>query len=148
MAITKAYSIGFTRKSAAEFFEILRDHDIHRLVDIRLNNQSQLAGFTKSKDLAFFLRQILGAEYEHLPMLAPTQELLTSYRKGRIAWAEYERRFLALMKERNIERNLDRSMFETPTVLLCTEPSAERCHRRLVLEYLRDKWGHFEIVHL
>lgn len=148
MAITKAYTIGFTRKTAAEFFGILRDYHIRKLLDIRLNNTSQLAGFTKIQDLPFFLREILEAEYEHLPTLAPTHELLTAYRLGRLPWKEYERRFLDLMKERKIERVLARSTFETPTVLLCTEPDAQHCHRRLVLEYLREKWGDIEIVHL
>lgn len=148
MAVTKAYSIGFTRKSAAEFFEILRNHHIRRLIDVRLNNSSQLAAFTKSKDLAFFLHEILGAEYEHLLMLAPTQELLIAYRRGSINWQEYERRFLTLMKERQIDKNLDHNLFEVPTVLLCTEPTADRCHRRLVLEYLQKKWKTLEIVHL
>jgi uncharacterized protein (DUF488 family) len=148
MAVTKVYSIGFTRKSAAEFFGALRHNGIRHLIDVRLNNRSQLAGFTKTKDLAFFLREILDAEYTHEPLLAPTQELLGAYRKGSILWTEYERRFLALMKERNIERMLDIHTFEIPTVLLCTEPSPEHCHRRLVLEYLREKWANFEIVHL
>jgi uncharacterized protein (DUF488 family) len=148
MAITKAYTIGFTRKDAAEFFGSLRDHGIRRLLDVRLNNRSQLAGFTKSKDLAFFLREILGAEYDHRIMLAPTRELLSSYRKGTIAWPDYEKRFLSLMKERQIETTLGRAIFEVPTVLLCTEPTAEHCHRRLVLEYLRRAWGDLEIVHL
>ncbi len=148
MAITKAYTIGFTKKGAAEFFGILRDHRIRHLIDIRLNNKSQLAGFTKNGDLAYFLDEILNVNYEHALMLAPTQELLSSYRKGKVSWPEYERYFLALMKDRKIEKNLDRRTFEESTVLLCTEPKAQKCHRRLVLEYLQDEWGDFEIVHL
>jgi len=148
MAISKAYSIGFTRKSAEDFFQILKDHNIRRLVDVRLHNNSQLAGFTKSGDLAFFLRQILNAEYQRVVDFAPTQELLSSYRKGSISWDEYANGFLKLIKERRIEEKIDRNLFMEPTVLLCAEPTADRCHRRLVLEYLREKWGSLEILHL
>jgi uncharacterized protein (DUF488 family) len=148
MAVTKAYSIGFTRKDAAEFFGILRQHKIRRLIDVRLNNTSQLAGFTKKKDLAYFLHEILNAEYEHSLMLAPTPELLSAYRTRRIDWQEYERRFLTLMKERRVEELVNRHLFDVPTVLLCTEPKADRCHRRLVLEYLQKKWNDLQVVHL
>jgi uncharacterized protein (DUF488 family) len=142
------YSIGFTKKTARQFFETLRNAGIRRLIDVRLNNTSQLAGFAKRDDLEFFLRKICGAEYVHEPLLAPTQEMLVAYKKGKGAWEEYERRFLALMKEREIERNLDRALFEIPSVLLCSEETAEHCHRRLVLEYLAEKWGEIKIVHL
>jgi uncharacterized protein (DUF488 family) len=113
-----------------------------------LNNVSQLAGFAKRGDLAFFLRQICGADYVHEPLLAPTQEMLDAYRSKAASWEEYEMRFLALMAERQIERHLDRAKFEKPTVLLCSESTPDRCHRRLVLEYLREKWGDITISHL
>lgn len=148
MAVTKAYTVGFTRKGAAEFFGILRKNGIRRLLDVRLKNRSQLAGFTKGDDLAFFLHEILGAEYDHVLMLAPTEELLMDYRRHQITWLEYEDRFLTLMRDRRVEAVLDSHLFDMPTVLLCTEPTAEHCHRRLVLEYLREKWGGIEIVHL
>ena len=142
------YTIGFTEKSACTFFGLLKSAGVQRLVDIRLNNVSQLAGFAKRADLAFFLREICGAEYLHEPLLAPTQEMLEAYRGKAASWDEYEARFLALMAERRIESELDRALFEQPAVLLCSEPTAERCHRRLVLEYLREKWGDVTISHL
>lgn len=142
------YTIGFTKKSAREFFELLRSAGIRRLIDVRLNNVSQLAGFTKRDDLAFFLREICDAEYAHEPLLAPTQELLDAYKKRKGDWADYERDFVELMRSRRIEDALDRSLFDPRTVLLCSEPTAENCHRRLVLEYLRDAWGDVQIVHL
>jgi len=144
----EVYTIGFTKKTAAEFFGALRRAGIKRLVDVRLNNSSQLAGFTKRDDLAFFLREICGAEYIHEPLLAPTQELLDSYKKKKRSWQEYERSFLALMEDRKVENQIDRSLFDVRTTLLCSEPTADRCHRRLVLEHLNRKWGNVKAVHL
>jgi uncharacterized protein YeaO (DUF488 family) len=126
----------------------LRQAGIRRLLDVRLNNSSQLAGFSKREDLPFFLREICDADYLHEPLLAPTQELLDAYKKQKGRWEDYERAFLALMAERRIEERLDRRLFDTPTVLLCSEPTAEHCHRRLVLEYLQTHWGIFQITHL
>ena len=142
------YTIGFTKKSAAEFFGALKRTGVKRLLDVRLSNSSQLAAFTKKDDLAYFLQEILGADYKHEPLLAPTRELLDRYKKQRGSWHDYEVAFLELMKQRGIESRLDRALFDGPTVLLCSEATAERCHRRLVLEYLRDHWGELEIVHL
>jgi uncharacterized protein (DUF488 family) len=142
------YSIGFTQKTAEWFFTRIKNAGIGRLLDVRLNNVSQLAGFAKRADLKYFLKQICGADYLHEPLLAPTQEMLDAYRGKAVSWEEYEAQFLALMAQRRIEHNLDRALFETPTVLLCSEPTAERCHRRLVLEYLREKWGDVSISHL
>lgn len=142
------YSIGFTQKTAEQFFAKLKSAGIRLLLDVRLNNVSQLAGFAKRGDLAFFLKEICGAEYLHEPLLAPTAEILDGYRGKKLSWTEYEALFLALIAERQIESRLDRTLFHTPVVLLCSEPTAERCHRRLVLEYLRDKWGDVTISHL
>jgi len=142
------YTIGFTQKSAADFFGTLKRAGIRQLLDVRLNNTSQLAAFTKRDDLAFFLQEIGNIAYLHEPLLAPSQELLDAYRKQKGSWADYEEQFLALMRERQIENKIDRRLFEKPTALLCSEATAERCHRRLVLEYLQDKWGDIEIVHL
>jgi len=142
------YTIGFTKKSAAEFFETLRHAGIRRLIDIRLKNSAQLAGFTKRDDLAYFLREICDAEYRHEPLLAPTPEMLERYRKRRATWDEYERQFLRLMEQRRIDETLDPALFATPTVLLCSEPTAERCHRRLVVEFLRARWKDVQPVHL
>ncbi len=142
------YSIGFTQKSAAQFFGSLKDAGIRRLLDVRLNNTSQLAAFAKRDDLAYFLKAICGAEYAQEPLLAPTQEMLDAYKKRKGGWSEYEREFLALLRERQIESVLDRAQFAQPTVLLCSELTAEHCHRRLILEYLEDKWGGITVHHL
>jgi uncharacterized protein (DUF488 family) len=144
----EVYTTGFTKKTAAEFFGALKRAEIQRLVDVRLHNSSQLAGFTKKEDLAFFLMELCGIEYLHEPLLAPTEDMFNAYKKQKGSWQDYVRRFLALMNERKIEENIDRKLFEIPTVLLCSEASAEHCHRRLVLEYLQTKWGNFEIIHL
>jgi uncharacterized protein (DUF488 family) len=142
------FTIGFTKRTAADFFGVLRRAGIRRLLDVRLNNSSQLAGFTKASDLPFFLKEICDAEYQHEPLLAPTQEMLDGYKKAKGSWEEYERKFLQLMAERGIEGKIDRSLFTTPTALLCSETTAEHCHRRLVLEYLQEKWGGLTMVHL
>jgi uncharacterized protein (DUF488 family) len=144
----EVYTTGFTKKTAAQFFGSLKNVGIKRLVDIRLNNSSQLAGFAKKEDLAFFLKEICGIEYQHEPLLAPTQDMLDTYKKQKGSWSDYEQRFLALMRERRIEDCISPKLFEVPTVLLCSEATAEHCHRRLVLEYLQEKWGEIEIIHL
>jgi len=142
------YTIGFTQTTAEHFFGRLKAAGIQRLLDVRLNNSSQLAGFAKARDLPFFMRELLGASYEHDPRLAPTQDLLDEYKKHKGDWGAYERRFLALMAERRIENALSRGEFETPSVLLCSEATAENCHRRLVCEYLADRWSGIRPVHL
>lgn len=142
------YTIGFTRKSARQFFERLQAVGIKRLVDVRLNNTSQLAGFAKRGDLEYFLQELCGAEYLHLPGLAPTKELLDAYHKRLLAWEAYESRFRQLLADRGAERLADPVLFAAPSVLLCSEPSAERRHRRLVAEYLGGHWGGARIVHL
>ena len=149
MAILTAYSIGFTKHSAHDFFESLARAGIERLVDVRLNNVSQLSGFAKQDDLAFFLDAISGIEYVHDLVLAPTRDLLDAYRKRRITWAEYERDFNALMTERRISDRLTPQFFERRTVLLCSEHTPDQCHRRLVLEHLQRVWeGELAIRHL
>ena len=142
------HTIGFTQKPAAEFFETLKAAGVRRLLDIRLNNTSQLAGFAKRDDLDYFFGAICGGEYVHEPLLAPSPDLFEAYKKRKGSWADYERNVLDLMAERRIEERIDRAGFATPTVLLCSEPTAEKCHRRLVAEYLRDRWGDLTIVHL
>ena len=142
------YTIGFTKKSAAEFFDTLRRAGIGRLIDVRLNNTSQLAGFAKRDDLQYFLREICRAGYRHEPALAPTGEILDAYKKKRLSWEEYETRFVDLLIQRAAENVVDRRLFDVPAVLLCSEPGAERCHRRLAAEYLAEKWGGASVVHL
>jgi uncharacterized protein (DUF488 family) len=121
---------------------------IVRLVDVRLNNVSQLAGFTKRDDLRYFLNVIADIDYCHELLLAPTADLLDAYRKQRIDWPTYEQRFIELMRERHVEDRLDRQRFAERTVLLCSEPTAVRCHRRLVVEYLGTKWPGVTATHL
>lgn len=142
------YSIGFTQTTAEHFFGRLRDAGVKRLLDVRLNNSSQLAGFAKAQDLPFFLRELVGAEYAHTPILAPTQELLHGYRKEKRGWAWYQAAFLELLAERRIEDALDADDFASPTALLCSEATAEKCHRRLVCEYLSAHWPGLVAVHL
>lgn len=142
------YTIGFTRKSARQFFESLRGAGIRRLIDVRLNNTSQLAAFAKRGDLEYFLQELCGADYFHIPDLSPTKEILDAYHKKLLAWEAYEPRFLELLAERQAEQLVDPGLFAVPAVLLCSEPDAQHCHRRLVAEYLGSKWGGARIVHL
>ena len=142
------YSIGFTQKSASQFFGTLKAHGIERLLDVRLNNTSQLAAFAKQADLAYFLGEICGAVYEHEPLLAPTQDILDAYKKQKGSWDLYEKAFDALMQSRRIETAIKKDGFARKTVLLCSEPTPERCHRRLVIEYLNERWGDITAVHL
>jgi uncharacterized protein (DUF488 family) len=143
----KLFTIGFTKKTARRFFETLRASGAKRVVDVRLNNVSQLAGFAKKEDLAYFLKEICGMEYIHLPELAPTQEMLDEYRKHRGDWKTYETRFLALMKQRRIEETVSREVI-AGGCLLCSEDKPHHCHRRLVAEYLKQHWGDVDIAHL
>ncbi|MCE2853097.1 MAG: DUF488 family protein [Roseiflexaceae bacterium] len=141
------YTIGFTKKNAAQFFEMLKSSGAKRIVDVRLNNISQLAGFSKRDDLAYFARTICTIEYVHLPMLAPTQDILDAYKKNNGDWAVYEQQFLRLMQQRDIARTLDPSII-ADGCLLCSEDTPTHCHRRLVLEYLASHWGPMQITHL
>ena len=141
------FTIGFTKKPASRFFTLLRDSGSRRIVDVRLNNVSQLAGFAKRDDLRFFLDEIGGLEYIHAPELAPTAEMLADYRKGRCDWATYEAKFLDLMRERSIEKTLDPEIV-ADGCLLCSEHTPHQCHRRLVAEYLQEHWGGIEVTHL
>jgi uncharacterized protein (DUF488 family) len=142
------YTIGFTKSSAEHFFSRLKRAGVRRLVDIRLNNTSTLAGFTKRDDLPYFLRTILDAEYVHEPSLAPSEEMLKAYQSKQIGWDELAGRYNALVEERGVAATLDRSLFAGPSVLLCSEAEAKQCHRRLAAEHLQRAWGDVEIVHL
>jgi len=145
----KLYTIGFTQKSAKEFFERLRDNGVQRLIDIRIHPQGQLSGFARQADLPYFLQELAGqCEYLYLPVLAPTEEIMKDYRKDG-NWLRYAPRFEALMDERNVPAGLDKSIFETATgCLLCSEASPEHCHRRLAAERLARHWPGLEIIHL
>ena len=143
----KLSTIGFTKKSARRFFDLLSQSGTKRIVDVRLNNGSQLAGFAKKDDLAYFLGELCGMEYVHLPALAPTKEMLDDYKKRRGDWKTYEDRFIALMRERQIEETIPQEII-ADGCLLCSEDKPHHCHRRLVAEYLRQHWGNMEITHL
>ncbi len=125
----------------------MRRPSLLRLLDVRLNNVSQLAGFTKRDDLRFFCQAILAIEYRHLPELAPTQLMLDNYKKNGGDWLDYEAKFLALMSERKVEDKIATELIDGGC-LLCSEPTPENCHRRLVAEYLKGKWGNIEIEHI
>jgi uncharacterized protein (DUF488 family) len=143
----KLFTIGFTKKSAEQFFKLLKQEGLTRVVDTRLNNVSQLAGFTKRDDLKFFLKEVLGIDYVHMPILAPTKDILDGYKKNGGDWSAYERKFVDLVKNRKIESKISREVL-SGACLLCSEPTPHHCHRRLVAEYLSDKWRDIDIHHL
>lgn len=142
----KLYTIGFTQRSAEDFFGTIARSEAARVIDVRLNNSSQLAGFSKRDDLRYFLKEICGIEYLHLPQFAPTQELLDEYRSNK-DWMAYEAKFRSLMADRQVETSTTPDELDG-ACLLCSEPKPDRCHRRLVVEYLQEKWGQIEVVHL
>ena len=143
----KLYTIGFTQKDASEFFTKLKQAGITKVIDIRLNNVSQLAGFTKRDDLVFFLREICNCDYRHVLDFAPTKEILDAYKKKQIDGSEWEERFSKLIRARKIEKLITPEELNN-ACLLCSEPTPEHCHRRLVAEYLQEKFGNIEIRHL
>ena len=144
----KLFTIGFTKKSAESFFTKLQRAGVRRLVDIRLNNVSQLAGFAKRDDLRYFAKAICGIEYVHVPDLAPTAQMLERFKKNRDGdWASYERQFLDLMRTRRVESTLAPEFLDR-ACLLCSEDPPQHCHRRLVAEYLQQQWGDVEVEHI
>jgi uncharacterized protein (DUF488 family) len=145
----KLYTIGFTQKRAETFFDLLSRHGIQRLVDIRISPEGQLAGFAKKDDLPYFLSRLAnGCRYVHLPELAPTKEIMHEYR-GDGDWPRYRERFEALMDDRGIPESLNDEEFAAQTsCLLCSEPTPNQCHRRLVAERLAACWPDVEVIHL
>jgi len=141
------FTIGFTKKPAETFFGRLSKAGVKRVIDIRLNNMSQLAGFAKRDDLSYFLKSICGMDYIHLPELAPTQEIMDDFKKKKGGWSAYEKDFQGLLRERKPEQIFSKDLFDR-ACLLCSEDRPDHCHRRLVVEHLADKWGDVEIVHL
>ncbi len=139
------FTIGFTKKPADKFFNLLRTAEVKRIVDVRLNNVSQLAGFAKRDDLKFFAKEICGIDYVHVPELAPTQELLDAYKKEGGDWSVYEAEFLRLMERRQIEKNVSKEVIDGGC-LLCSEDKPHYCHRRLVAEYLSKHWNDRVVV--
>ena len=144
----KTYTIGFTQKRAENFFTLLEKNDVARIIDVRLNNVSQLSGFAKRDDLRYFLSKLCDADYVHVEDLAPTKDILDAYKKKIITWDTYEDKFLNLMSQRNIERSISESLLDNGC-LLCSEHKPHHCHRRLVVEYLNQHWNtDIEVVHL
>lgn len=143
----KLYTIGFTKKSAEQFFTKLCKAGVKRIVDVRLNNISQLAGFTKRDDLQYFAKTICDIDYVHFPELAPTQDILDEYKKLKGDWSVYEKKFLELIKQRRIEETVSKDILDN-SCLLCSEHKPHHCHRRLVAEYLKDKWSDIDIIHI
>ncbi|MEJ2187447.1 MAG: DUF488 domain-containing protein [Gemmatimonadota bacterium] len=146
MPDTSLFTIGFTKKSAERFFTLLRDAGVRRVLDVRLNNSSQLAGFAKQDDLRFFLREIGGIDYVYLTELAPTQEIIDTGRK-RKDWTAFEAKYRRLIQERKIENVVDRALLDRGC-LLCSEDRPDHCHRRMAAEYLAEELGGITITHL
>jgi uncharacterized protein (DUF488 family) len=145
--MSRLFTIGFTNKSAARFFGLLREAGVREVIDIRLNNRSQLAGFSKSDDLGYFLRAISGIGYRHELSMAPTQEMLDAYKKQGGSWSNYERDFLELMSVRAVGNSITAQELDG-ACLLCSEHQPTYCHRRLVAEYLKTKLPSLSIAHL
>ena len=143
----KLFTIGFTKKNAETFFEKLKKFGIERIIDVRLNNVSQLAGFTKRDDLIYFLKTLCNCNYIHEPLLAPTKEILDAYKKKGITWPDYEKRFKDLLTSRKAETLQNPSNLNM-ACLLCSEPTPEMCHRRLVAEFFQKTFGDIEIIHI
>jgi len=143
----RLFTIGFTKTKAEHFFNKLKESKVKKVIDIRLNNVSQLAGFAKRDDLKFFLSEICKCDYEHQPLLAPTKEILDNYKKKKMDWNEYELQFNNLMKMRKPENHVSEEDLNY-LCLLCSEPTAHKCHRRLVAEYFKKIFKKIEIIHL
>lgn len=142
------YTIGFTKKSAEQFFNIIKDNNISKVYDIRLNNSNQLAGFSKGRDLEYFLRTISNVEYSHEVIFAPTKEILDNYKKKNITWSEYEQLYINLLQKRDIYRYIETNdILKDNICFLCSEPEEKECHRRLLVEYISNMYN-IKIKHL
>ena len=147
MSTIRIYTIGFTQTSAESFFGKLIKAGVKKVVDARLNNSSQLAGFAKKDDLRYFLKALGKINYIHMPVLAPSEDIFTEYKKNKGDWQKFEKKFLALMAARRIDHVVSPGELDK-ACLLCSEHLPEHCHRRLVAEYLKKKLRKVEIVHL
>lgn len=143
----KIFTIGFTKKKAEKFFTKLYNAGVKRVIDIRLNNVSQLAGFAKKDDLRYFLKTICDIDYIHMPELAPTKDILDEYKNNGGDWSVYEKNFIDLIEKRKIEKKITNDILDN-ACLLCSEEKPDHCHRRLVAEYLSKKWGNVKIEHI
>lgn len=146
--LSEVATIGFTKTNAKGFFDRLQAAGVKVLYDVRLHNTSQLSGFAKADDLAFFLEKIGGIKYQHQPLLAPSDAMLKAFKRDKGDWGEYQQKFLSLMAERKIEERFNASVFDG-ACLLCSEATPHHCHRRLVCDYLNGKWsGALKVRHL
>lgn len=145
--MVKVFTIGYAGKNARKFFTMLKQTSIRKVIDVRLYNTSQLAGYTKREDIEYFLQTIVGAEYSYLPIMAPTKQLLYDYKKGVIGWQQYETQFKSIIVQRQIEKYITPQEIDM-ACLLCSEAKADNCHRRLVAEYLFGLWPNISITHL
>jgi uncharacterized protein (DUF488 family) len=143
----KLLTIGFTNKSAQKFFELLKKNEVKKIIDTRINNTSQLSGFAKGSDLAYFAKEIGNMDYLHKLDFAPTKELLEKYRKGTITWEEYETEYLNLLDTRKVGNKINVEELHQ-NCLLCSEHTPEKCHRRLLAEYIKAHFNNVEIIHL
>ena len=145
----KLYTIGFTQKSAEKFFGLIKFHKIKILIDIRLNNKSQLSGFAIGRDLPYFLRKLCECKYEYRPEYAPAKEILDDYRSKNITWKDYEEKYISLMKEREIVKDFEKRFRDWDSVcLLCSEATPEKCHRRLLAEMIAENNSEIKIFHI
>ncbi len=143
----KLYTIGFTKKNASQFFGLLKENKVKTVIDVRLNNKSQLAGFTKEDDLKYFLKSIAGIDYCHMIDFTPTEDILKRYQNKEMTWGEYEKEYLRLIASRDVLNKFNHGILED-ACLLCSEPTPEKCHRRLLAEYLKENIGDLDIKHL
>lgn len=143
----KLYTIGFTKKSAKQFFELLKKNRVKKIIDIRINNSSQLAGFAKGADLEYFAKEIANIGYSHLTDFAPTKELLSDYQNKKIDWIGYQKIFRQLIEKRNINKKYNIKEFDN-ACFLCSEKLPTQCHRRLLVEYFKEKKSDIQIIHL
>ncbi len=143
------FTVGFAGKTAQDFFQLLQTAQVETVIDIRQHREGQLSGFAKYPDLAYFLEKITRIGYSHESQLAPTPELLKTYREAK-DWTAYEAGFLALMKDRGIPEAFDAAAWPPRAALLCSEPGPEKCHRRVVADLLAAHWrvlGHTVDIH-
>lgn len=146
--MNRVFTVGFTEKSAEHFFGLIKSNSINVLFDTRINNVSQLAGFAKNKDLSFFLKELCGTEYIWEPKFAPTKDMLSQYRSKEMEWGEYELRYKDLICKRNVEACYPTDLF-IQSCLLCSEHLPHHCHRKILVDYLNEKWEKkMEVVHL
>lgn len=143
------FTIGFTQKSAETFFELIKENQIELLIDVRLNNKSQLAGFSKGTDLDYFLKEICNCKYVHCQEYAPTKEILDDYKKKKISWKEYVEQFIPLMEKRDFPQTFTKRFAGYERIcLLCSEPTPEQCHRRLLAEMVKSENDAIIIKHI